>query len=104
MDKYLIPLNKPFIVGKELYYIAESVLSGKIAGDGLFSKKCQKLIESSIHSKYVLLTHSCTASLEMAAILCDINRGDEVIMPSFTFVSTANAFALPGAHIKFVDI
>jgi dTDP-4-amino-4,6-dideoxygalactose transaminase len=104
MNKYLIPFNKPFIVGKEIYYIAQSVLSGKIAGDGLFSKKCQKLIESSIHSKYVFLTHSCTASLEMAAILCDINRGDEVILPSFTFASTANAFLLRGANLTFVDI
>ena len=104
MGKYLIPFNKPFIVGKELYYIAESVLSGKIAGDGIFSKKCQKLIESFIRTKSVLLTHSCTASLEMAAILCNINRGDEIILPSFTFVSTANAFLLRGAKLNFVDI
>ncbi len=101
---YKIPFNKPFIVGKELYYISQSVLSGKIAGDGLFTKKCHKLLEKTFGAKKILLTHSCTAALEMAAILCDIKEGDEVIMPSFTFVSTANAFYLRGAKLVFIDI
>ena len=96
--------NKPFIIGKELYYIAQSVLSGKIAGDGLYTKKCNELLEKTFYAKKVLLTHSCTAALEMAAILCNIQDGDEVILPSFTFVSTANAFFLRGAKLVFVDI
>jgi len=100
----MIPFNKPFIVGKELYYISQSVLSGKIAGDGLFTKKCHELMEKQFGARKVLLTHSCTAALEMAAILCGVNNNDEVIMPSFTFVSTANAFYLRGCKIKFVDI
>jgi dTDP-4-amino-4,6-dideoxygalactose transaminase len=101
---YKIPFNKPFIVGKELYYIAQSVLSGKIAGDGLYTEKCHTLLESTFGAKKVLLTHSCTAALEMAAILCGIEKGDEVILPSFTFVSTANAFYLRGAKLVFTDI
>jgi len=101
---YRIPFNQPFIVGKELYYISQSVLSGKIAGDGLFTKKCEKFLESRYGTDRILLTHSCTAALEMAAILCNIGPGDEVIMPSFTFVSTANAFYLRSAKIVFVDI
>jgi dTDP-4-amino-4,6-dideoxygalactose transaminase len=101
---YRIPFNQPFIVGKELYYISQSVLSGKIAGDGLFTKKCEKFLENRYGTDRILLTHSCTAALEMAAILCNIGPGDEVIMPSFTFVSTANAFYLRGAKIVFVDI
>jgi len=103
MDPY-IPFNKPFVVGKELYYISQSVLSGKIAGDGLFTKKCHTLIEEMFGARKVLLTHSCTAALEMAAILCDIKEGDEVILPSYTFVSTANAFYLRGARLIFIDI
>jgi len=102
--EYRIPFNKPFIVGKELYYIAQSVLSGKIAGDGLFTRKCHSLLEEKFEAKKVLLTHSCTAALEMAALLCDIEEGDEVILPSYTFVSTANAFYLRGAKLVFVDI
>jgi len=101
---YRIPFNKPFIVGKELYYIAQSVLSGKIAGDGLFTKKCHALLEEKFGARKILLTHSCTAALEMAALLCDVREGDEVILPSFTFVSTANAFYLRGARLVFVDI
>jgi len=101
---YRIPFNKPFIVGKELYYISQSVLSGKIAGDGLFTRKCHELLEEKFGIMKVLLTHSCTAALEMAAILCEIREGDEVILPSFTFVSTANAFYLRGAKLVFVDI
>ena len=94
---FRIPFNKPLIVGKELYYIAQSVLSGKIAGDGLFTKKCHALMEEKFGARKILLTHSCTAALEMAALLCEIKEGDEVILPSFTFVSTANAFYLRGA-------
>lgn len=102
--KYRIPFNKPFIAGKELYYIAQAVLSGHIAGDGLFTKKCQSLMEKKFDAKKILLTHSCTAALEMAAILCEVGPGDEIILPSFTFVSTANAFYLRGAKLVFVDI
>jgi dTDP-4-amino-4,6-dideoxygalactose transaminase len=101
---YKIPFNKPFIVGKELYYISQSVLSGKIAGDGLFTQKCHALLEEKFAIRKALLTHSCTAALEMAAILCEAGEGDEVILPSFTFVSTANAFYLRGAKLSFVDI
>jgi len=100
----MIPFNKPFIVGKELFYISRAVLEGNLAGNGRFSKNCQSWMESNFGAKKVLLTNSCTAALEMSALLCDIGPGDEVIMPSFTFVSTANAFALRGAQIKFIDI
>ena len=99
-----IPFNRPFIVGKELYYIAQAVQKGHLAGDGQFTRKCNAWIEERFHAKKALLTHSCTAALEMSALLADIGPGDEVIMPSFTFVSTANAFALRGATIRFVDI
>ena len=102
--KYRIPFNKPFLAGKELYYIAQAVLGGHTAGDGLFTKKCQNLMEQRFGGSKVLLTTSCTASLEMASILCEVNPGDEVILPSFTFVSTANAFYLRGAKLVFVDI
>ena len=85
-----IPFNKPFIVGKELYYMAQTVLQhSHTAGDGIFTKKCQALMEDTFSAKKVLLTHSCTAALEMAAILCGIEPDDEVILPSFTFVSTS---------------
>jgi dTDP-4-amino-4,6-dideoxygalactose transaminase len=99
-----IPFNLPFIIGKELNYIAQAVLDGNLAGDGPFSHKCCTWMEERFGAKKVLLTHSCTAALEMAAILCDIEPGDEVIMPSYTFVSTANAFVLRGARPVFVDI
>jgi len=99
-----IPFNSPFIVGKELYYIAQAVQGGHLAGDGAFTKKCDEWMEQKFDAKKVLLTHSGTAALDMCAILCDIEPGDEVIMPSFTFVSTANAFALRGARIRFIDI
>ena len=104
MQDLKIPFNRPFLVGKELYYIAQSVLSGHTAGDGLFTHKCQALLENKFGIEKVLLTPSCTAALEMAAILCDIKPGDEVILPSFTFVSTANAFCLRGAKPIFIDI
>ncbi len=100
-----IPFNKPFIVGKELFYIAQAVIENRhTAGDGPFTKKCQAWLEERLGCKKVLLTHSCTAALEMAAILAEIQPGDEIIMPSFTFVSTANAFALRGGVPVFVDI
>ncbi|HEY8401986.1 MAG TPA: dTDP-4-amino-4,6-dideoxygalactose transaminase [Cytophagaceae bacterium] len=100
----MIPFNRPFIIGKELDYIKQAVESGKISGDGLFTKKCQQYMEDRYGFKKVLLTSSCTDALEMCAILSDIQEGDEVIMPSFTFVSTANAFVLRGANIVFCDI
>lgn len=99
-----IPFNRPFIVGKELYYIAQAVQQGHLAGNGPFTKKCEAWMEEHFQAKKVLLTHSCTAALEMAAILADIQPGDEVILPSYTFVSTANAFALRGVSLRFVDI
>ena len=98
-----IPFNKPFLSGKETQYIQQAVESGKISGDGSFTKKCHTFFESTFHFKKVLLTTSCTDALEMAAILINIKEGDEVIMPSFTFVSTANAFVLRGAKIIFAD-
>src|SRR5215471_3555759 len=99
-----IPFNKPFIAGKELYYIAQAVTFGNLSGDGHFTKSCCELIEKRFGIDQVLLTPSCTAALEMGALLCDLHEGDEVIMPSFTFVSTANAVALRGAKPVFVDI
>ena len=99
----MIPFNKPFIVGNELKYIEEAVKSGKISGDGIFTKKCNTFFEEKYGFGKILLTTSCTDALEMAAILCDLKEGDEVIVPSYTFVSSANAFALRGAKIVFVD-
>ena len=99
-----IPFNIPCAVGKELFYISQAVSDGNLCGDGRFTKRCNEWMENKISAEKVLLTNSCTAALEMTAILCDIQPGDEVIMPSFTFVSTANAFVLRGARIKFVDI
>jgi dTDP-4-amino-4,6-dideoxygalactose transaminase len=99
----MIPFNKPFLIGKELSYIQEAVQSGKISGDGPFSRKCHRFFETNLGFNKVLLTTSCTDALEMSAILCDIKPGDEVIMPAFTFVSTANAFVLRGASIVFAD-
>jgi len=98
-----IPFNKPFLTGKETHYIYEAVQSGKISGNGVFTKKCQEFFETKFGIKKALLTSSCTDALEMAAILCDIQPGDEVIMPSYTFVSTANAFVLRGAKLVFAD-
>lgn len=104
MSKQVIPFNKPFVVGKELFYIAQAVMNGGIAGDGQFTQMCQQWLEDNLGCPKALLAHSCTAALEMAAILADVGPGDEVIMPSFTFVSTANAFVLRGAVPVFVDI
>ena len=100
----MIPFNKPYLTGRELGYIAEAHAAGHLAGNGQFSKRCSAWLEDRIGSEKALLTHSCTAALEMAAILSDVGPGDEVIMPSFTFVSTANAFVLRGARPVFVDI
>lgn len=99
-----IPFNKPFIVGKELYYIAQAVTNGQLSGDGPFTRRCAEWMENRFGAKKILLTHSCTAALEMAAILCGVGPGDEVILPSYTFVSTVNAFVLRGARPVFVDI
>lgn len=99
-----IPFNKPYMTGKELWYISQAHASGHLAGDGQFTKKCSAWLERRIGCQRALLTHSCTAALEMAAILADFQPGDEVIMPSYTFVSTANAFVLRGAVPVFVDI
>ena len=99
-----IPFNKPYMTGKELFYIAEAHFNGMLAGDGPFTKRCHRWLESRSGSDKVLLTHSCTAALEMSALLLDIQPGDEIIMPSYTFVSTANAFVLRGGIPVFVDI
>ncbi len=98
-----IPFNKPFLTGKETEYIKEAVSSGKISGNGEFTKKCQHFFEEKYGFKKCLLTTSCTDALEMAAMLCDIHPGDEVIVPSYTFVSTALAFVRTGAKIVFAD-
>ena len=100
----MIPFNAPPVVGSELEYMQSAMASGKLCGDGGFTRRCQQWMEQRFGSKKVLLTPSCTASLEMAALLIDLQPGDEVIMPSYTFVSTANAFVLRGATIVFVDI
>lgn len=99
-----IPFNKPFISGKELFYIANSVMRGQISGNGFYTKKCESYLQEFTHCNNVLMTNSCTAALEMACILIDLKPGDEVIMPSFTFVSTANAVVLRGAVPVFCDI
>lgn len=99
----MIPFNKPYIAGDEQRYIAEAMASGKLSGDGDFTKKAQRALEDHLGRGQSLLTTSCTDALEAAALLCDLEPGDEVIVPSFTFVSTANAFALRGAHIRFAD-
>ncbi len=99
----MIPFNKPYLTGKETQYIEEAVKSGKISGNGLFTQKCQTFFETEFGFKKVLLTTSCTDALEMCAILANIEFGDEVIVPSFTFVSTALAFVRQGAQIVFAD-
>lgn len=99
-----IPFNKPHMTGKELFYIAQANFNGMLAGDGPFTKRCHQWLEERTQTRKALLTHSCTAALEMAAILLNIEPGDEVIMPSYTFVSTANAFVLRGAIPVFVDV
>lgn len=103
MTTFKIPFNKPYLTGNELTYIQEAVNLGKISGNGEFTKRCQVFFEKRYGFHKCLLTTSCTDALEMAAILLNIQAGDEVIIPSFTFVSTANAFVLRGAKIVFVD-
>ncbi len=103
--RFRVPFNKPFIAGNELRYIKQAVITnGHTSGGGAFTQKCQEWLVNNLRSGAAFLTHSCTAALEMSAILCDLQSGDEIIMPSFTFVSTANAFALRGARPVFVDI
>lgn len=99
-----IPFNKPYMTGRELWLISQAHANGHLSGDGDFTRRCHAWLEAQTGCSKALLTHSCTAALEMAALLLDLQPGDEVIMPSFTFVSTANAFALRGAIPVFVDI
>lgn len=100
----MINFNNPPQYGNELNYLAQALKNGKLSGDGPFTQKCHEWLQEKLPAPKVLLTTSCTHALEMAAILCDIQPGDEVIMPSYTFVSTANAFVLRGAKVVFVDI
>src|SRR5256885_15537936 len=100
----MIPFNRPSAIGKELNYVQAAIQGGKLCGDGPFTSKCHELLEKELGVKKALLTTSCTAALEMAALLLDIQSGDEVIIPSFTFVSAANAFVLRGARPVFADI
>ncbi len=104
MKEKRIPFNWPHMTGKELIYIAEAQFNGCLAGDGSFTTRCHGWLEERTGCSKALLTHSCTAALEMAALLLDIQSGDEIIMPSYTFVSTANAFVLRGGVPVFVDI
>ncbi len=99
----MIPFNKPFLTGKEAHYMYQAVYTGKLSGNGVFTKKCQQFFEEKYGFKKCLLTTSCTDALEMAAILCDVEPGDEVIVPSYTFVSSALAFVRQGAKIVFAD-
>jgi len=101
---YRIPFNKPGLTGNELHYIAEAIIRGQSSGDGSFTRKCHALLQQILGSGPVLLTTSCTHALEMAALLLRIQPGDEVIVPSFTFVSTVNAFVMRGARPVFIDI
>src|SRR6266496_1245124 len=102
MDKH-IPFNQPYLCGKETEYILQAVQTKKISGNGMFTQKCQEFFEKQYGFKKCLLTTSCTDALEMAALLINVQPGDEVIVPSFTFVSTANAFMLRGAKVIFAD-
>ena len=104
MNKYRIPFNKPALVGNEIEYILQAVHGGHASGDGPFTKKCHNLLEEALGVPKTLLTTSCTHALEMAALLLDIQPGDEVIVPPFTFVTSVNAFVLRGARPVFVDI
>ena len=99
----MIPFNKPFLTGKEAHYMYQAVYTGKLSGNGIFTKKCQSFFEEKYGFKKALITTSCTDALEMAAILCDVKPGDEVIVPSYTFVSSALAFVRQGAKIIFAD-
>src|SRR5579884_4202347 len=100
----LIPFNKPGLVGNELAYVAEAITRGHTAGNGSFTERCHQILEQELGVRRALLTTSCTDALEMAALLLDVKPGDEVIVPSFTFVSTVNAFVLRGARPVFADV
>jgi dTDP-4-amino-4,6-dideoxygalactose transaminase len=100
----MIPFNRPHLTGREIHYIQQAADQGQLAGNGAFTRRCQEWLQRTLGASHALLTHSCTAALEMSALLLNIAPGDEVILPSFTFVSTANAFALRGATPVFVDI
>lgn len=104
LSQKIIGFNSPYLTSQEIVFIQEAANNNQLAGDGIFTNKCSKWLENKILCHKALLTHSCTAALEMAAILADIKEGDEVIMPSFTFVSTANAFVIRGAIPVFVDV
>ena len=104
MSEYRIPFNKPAFLGNELDYVRDSLARGHVSGDGAYTRRCHQFLEESLSVPKALLTTSCTHALEMAALLLDIEPGDEVIVPSFTFVSTINAFALRGAKPVFADI
>jgi len=99
-----VPFNIPYAVGEEIDHIRDAILSGHLSGNGPYAKRCERWIRETLDARFALLTHSCTGALEMAALLCDLGPGDEVVMPSFTFVSTANAVVLRGATPVFVDI
>ena len=103
MDKLSVVFNKPYLTGKEMHYMYQAVYSGKISGNGIYTKKCHEFFEKRYSFRKALLTTSCTDALEMAAILANIQPGDEVIIPSYTFVSTALAFVRQGAKIVFAD-
>jgi len=103
-SEWLIPFNKPTFEGREFEYIGAAIASGHVSGDGLYSKRCHQYLESELGVAKALLTTSCTHALEMAALILDVKPGDEVIIPSFTFVSTANAFVLRGARPVFIDV
>ena len=101
---YRIPFNRPGLVGHELTYIADAILRGHSAGDGSYTSRCHDILQRELRCHRALLTTSCTHALEMCALLLDVRPGDEVIVPSFTFVSTANAFVLRGAKPVFIDV
>jgi dTDP-4-amino-4,6-dideoxygalactose transaminase len=104
MDSLRIPFNKPFLTGREFEYVRQAIEMGHSSGDGFYTRRCHKLLEESVGVPKVLLTTSCTHALEMAALLLNLQPGDEVIVPSFTFVTTVNAFVLHGARPVFIDI
>jgi len=104
VHKVNVPFNRPHVTGRELEYIGQAIANHQLSGDGPFTRRCEAMLEEMTGCKRALLTHSCTGALEMAALLAELDPGDEVIMPSFTFVSTANAFVLRGAVPVFVDI
>ena len=104
MNAYKIPFNRATLMGNEMNYIAQSVVNGHVSGDGSFTKRCHTILESALHIPKALLTTNCTHALEMAALLLDVKPGDEVIFPSFTFVTTVNAFVLRGVRPVFADI